>query len=61
MKFKNMSIRKATCLDGLSAKFIKHGAKVIASPITHIINLTLHLSCVPDEIKTARVKPLYKK
>ena len=57
----NLSIRKVTGLDGLSARFLKDGASVISSPLAHIINLSLHLDCVPDEIKTARVIPLYKK
>ena len=34
---------------------------VISSPLSHIINLSLPLGCVPDEMKTARVIPLYKK
>ena len=57
----NLSIRKATGLDGLSARFLKDGESVISSPLSHIINLSLRLGCVPDEMKTARVIPLYKK
>ena len=34
---------------------------VISSPLSHIINLSLRLGCVPDEMKNARVIPLYKK
>ena len=43
--------------------FLKDGASVIFSPLAHIINLSLHLRCVPDEMKRARVigLPLYKK
>ena len=57
----NLSIRKATSLDGLSARFLKDGESVIFSPFSHIINLSLRLGYVPDEMKTARVIPLYKK
>ena len=34
---------------------------VISSPLSHIINLSLRLGGVPDEMKTPRVIPLYKK
>ena len=50
-----------TSFDGLSARFLKDSASVIFSPLAHIINLSLHLGCVPDEMKTARFIPLYKK
>ena len=39
----------------------KDGVSVISSPLAHIINLSLHLGCAPDEMKTARFIPLYKK
>ena len=38
----NLSIRKATGLDGLSERFLKDGASVISPPLAHIINLSLH-------------------
>ena len=34
---------------------------VIFSALSHIINVSLRLGCVPDEIKMARVIPLHKK
>ena len=56
----NLSIHKATGLDGLSARFLKDGVSVISSPFSPNINISLRLGCVPDKIKTARVIPLYK-
>ena len=56
----NLSIRKATGLDGLSARFIKEGAIQITAPITRI-NLSLYSGCVPEDMKTERAVPLYKK
>ena len=41
---------KATGLDNLPAKFIRDGAKHLAPPLTHIINLSLHSGKVPDEL-----------
>ena len=58
---KGLSPRKATGLDDLPARFILDGAKGIANPISYIINLSLKTGVVPDEMKTARVIPLYKK
>lgn len=52
---------KATGLDNLPAKFLRDGAKHLAPPLTHIINLSIHHGKVPNELKTARVSPIYKK
>ena len=52
---------KATGQDGISAKFIRDSAQVITESIAYIINLSLAQSKVPNEFKTARVIPLYKK
>ena len=56
-----LTARKATGLDSLPAKFLKDDAEVIACPLTHIINLSLHSSQIPGDMKNARVVPLYKK
>ena len=56
----NLSIHKTTGLDGMSAKLLEDSGSVIASPLAHITNLSLHLGCVPDKMKTARVIPLFK-
>ena len=58
---KGLSPRKATGLDDLPARFIRDGAKGITYPISYIINLSLKTGVVPDEMKTARVIPSYKK
>ena len=57
---KGLSPRKATG-DDLPTRFIRDGAKGIAYRISYIINLSLKTGVVPDEMKTARVIPLYKK
>ena len=56
-----LNVSKATGLDGLSARFLKDGANQISSAIAHIINLSLYSGRIPDDMKTARVVPLYKK
>ena len=52
---------KSTGLDKIPGRFIKDGAKVISSPIAHLINLSLYKGIVPDCLKEAKVVPLYKK
>ena len=52
----SVNTKNATGLDGISAKFIRDGCSVIASPITHILNLSLSQSTVPKAFKEARDK-----
>ena len=56
-----LTANKATGLDSLPARFLKDGTEVIACPLAHIINLSLHSSQIPEDMKNARVVPLYKK
>ena len=56
-----LNISKATGIDGFKPKFLKDGADVIKGPVTHIINLSLESGVVPNGLKSAIVKPLYKK
>ena len=57
----SISACKATGLDELLARFIKDGSSVIAKPLTHIVNLSITTGNIPDDLKAARVVPLYKK
>ena len=52
---------KATGLDNIPAKFVTDASEIITSPLTHIINLSLSQGIMPDELKNARVVPIYKK
>ena len=52
---------KASGLDGLSGRFLKDGAKILASPISQICNISIKLSAFPRECKIAKLIPLYKK
>ena len=53
-------MKKATGLDGISARFLKDGASVIAPTVTFLVNLSLSTGIVPCDWKMARVVPLYK-
>ena len=43
----NLCASKATGLDEIPAKFLKDGSVQVASPLTHIINLSLHSGVIP--------------
>ncbi|MGL1888436.1 MAG: reverse transcriptase family protein [Reichenbachiella sp.] len=52
---------KATGLDGLPAKFLRDSAETVAKPLTYIINLSIECGEFPQELKLAKVVPIYKK
>lgn len=56
-----ISVRKATGLDNLSAKLLKIVEPVILQPLTNIVNRTLVDGRFPDQLKVARVTPIHKK
>ena len=51
---------KAADYDNISMSIIKHVASIISEPLTHIINLSISHGIVPDQMKIARIIPLYK-
>lgn len=56
-----LSPSKATGLDNIPAKFVREGASQLTTPITHIVNLSMHTNKIPVDLKNARVVPLHKK
>ena len=59
-QLKDLKVKKATGLDGISAWFLKDGASVIAPTVTFLVNLSLSTGIVPCDWKMARVVSLYK-
>ena len=57
----NLNPTKSTGLDDIPARFIRDGAPILKIAITFIFNLSITSGTVPDDMKVARVKPLYKK
>ena len=57
----NLNSSKATSLDQSSPRFIKDGANIIMSPLTHILNLSVVTDVILDDLKSARVTPIYTK
>ena len=56
-----LNIKKATGPDDIPARFIQAASKYLAAPLTFVINLSIQQGKVPDLMKTARIKALYKK
>ena len=56
-----LNAQKSTGIDKISPIFLKDGANEIKGAITFIINLSIDTNSVPDEMKFAKVKPLFKK
>ena len=52
---------KSTGTDNIPARFVKDAASVLTKPIVHIINLSIEQNVVPNDLKNARVVPLFKK
>ena len=57
----SIGTNKATGLDNLPCKFLKDSINIIIEPLAHLVNLSIHNGVVPDDLKSARVVPLYKK
>ena len=60
-ELKTLNSYKSTGIDNIPARFIRDGAKPLAKPITYLVNLSISTGIVPNELKLAKVKPLYKK
>ena len=58
---KNLDITKSAGIDNIAAIFIRDGAEILASPIAQLCNLSISTSLFPDDCKSAKVIPLYKK
>ena len=57
----SLNSSKSAGLDNISARFLKDGASFLKLTITYIINMSITSGEVPGELKSARVKPLFKK
>ena len=57
----SLNTSKAPGLDGISSKFLKCCAEVIAVPLCNLVNLSIKQSLFPDQCKIAKLKHLFKK
>ena len=55
-----INVNKSSGPEGLHPRYIRDMSNLIALPMAHIINLSIEAGIVPDQLKVARVVPLYK-
>jgi hypothetical protein len=51
---------KASGYDNIPMAVVQHSIGIISRPLAHIINLSISHGIVPDEMKIARLIPLFK-
>ena len=56
-----LDVSKAAGIDEIPSRFLKDRAKILAKPISDIINLSIKLSTFPDKCKIAKLISLFKK
>ena len=57
----SLDTRKAAGHDGIVVKLVKDASKEILKPLCSLINLSFSKGIFPDDLKIARVLPIYKK
>ncbi len=60
-QLRGLKTGKAVGLDNIPPRLLKDSVCIIATPLTTIINASLRQGIVPDDWKSARVIPLFKK
>ena len=60
-EIKNLSTSKSPGQDENSANFLKISAKKVVPAITDIINLSMNSGEYPEQLKIAKVLPIFKK
>ena len=60
-QLQNLKVNKATGIDEISAKYLKMSATVISQPLATILNLSITNGIYPDDLKKAKVTPIFKK
>lgn len=60
-EIKSLKNTSSVGCDGICTQILKETATLIASPLTHIINLSIQNGVFPSLLKCSIIKPLYKK
>ena len=58
---RKLNVHKSAGIDSLGPRILKLAAPVIAKPIAHLINMSIKEGIFPDDLKMAKVTPIYKK
>ena len=57
---RKLKSKTTTGHDEISTKLLKETIPIITDPITHIINMSLSAGIVPDDMRVAKVIPIFK-
>ena len=57
---KSIDSKKATALDGISARLVKLGIPIISDSLVKIFNQSVQKGIFPDDLKLAKVIPIFK-
>ena len=57
---KSIKCAKSTGIDGIPPRLLRDARDAIASPLAHIINLSMELGQIPSEWKSTKIVPIYK-
>ena len=60
MPFIEFKTGKASGFDGVNIADIKSNIETLAKPLSHVINLSISTGIVPNNVKLAKVIPIYK-
>jgi hypothetical protein len=58
---KSLKGKSSAGFDDIPESLVNQCIQYIKKPLTHIYNISFKSDTVPDRLKTAKVKPLYKK
>ena len=59
-EIKGLKLSKPSGVDNISTKLIKDALWILAHQFTHLLNLSIHTSKIPDEWKKAKITPIPK-
>ena len=60
-QLQNLKANKTKGKDDISAKYLKLSASVISQPLATILNTSIITGVYPDDLKNAKVTPIFKK
>lgn len=58
---KGLKNKRSCGLDDIPMQVIKHSFEYIGEPLVYILNLMIETGVFPDDLKKAKIKPLFKK
>ena len=61
LMLRKLNVSKSSGIDSLGPRILKLAAPVIAKPIAHLINKSIEEGIFPNDLKIAKITPIFKK